>query len=150
MPYSAAQMFDLVAGIEHYPEFLPWCKEVRFLSRTKDKVLVDMRVGTRLFAETFRTEAVIDRPRAINVQYKSGPLSHLSNAWAFKPVGSKQCEVSFAVDFDFRSPILRAAMNIFFDKALTKMVAAFEKRAKELYRRRISTLPSAYTNGTMK
>lgn len=133
MPYSAAQMFDLVAGIEHYPEFLPWCKEVRFLSRARDKVVVDMRVGTRLFAETFRTEALFDRPLKITVHYKSGPLSHLSNAWAFKPVGAKQCEVSFEVDFDFRSPILRAAMRAFFDKALAKMVAAFEERAKGLY-----------------
>ncbi len=133
MPYSATQMFDLVAGIEHYPEFLPWCKEVRFLSRAKDKVVVDMRVGARLLNEVFRTEAVLERPRAITVRYMSGPLSHLSNAWAFKSMGRKQCEVSFDVDFDFRSPILRAAMRVFFDRALTKMVNAFEERAKFLF-----------------
>lgn len=133
LPYSAEQMFDLVADIERYPEFIPWCAEARILSRDKKAVLVDMFVGTKLFHEKFTTEAVLERPKAITVHYRSGPLSHLSNAWTFKAKTKKSCEISFHVDFDFRAPFLRAAMNIFFDKALKKMVAAFEARAAALY-----------------
>ena len=133
MPYSAGQMFDLVAGIERYPEFLPWCKAAHILSRDANTVLADLVIGYKLFQEKFISEVALDRPRAIMVQYRSGPLSHLSNAWEFAPKGRKGCEVSFHVDFDFHSPLLRAAMNIFFDKALSRMVTAFEARAQELY-----------------
>ena len=133
LPYSATQMFDLVADIEHYPAFLPWCKEARILSRDKTKVTADLVIGYKFFQEKFTSEVTMDRPRTITVHYRSGPLSHLSNAWEFKPKGRKGCEVSFHVDFDFHSPLLRAAMSVFFDKALSKMVAAFEERARELY-----------------
>ncbi|MGB9151512.1 MAG: type II toxin-antitoxin system RatA family toxin [Alphaproteobacteria bacterium] len=133
LPYSAGQMFDLVAGIEHYPEFLPWCKAAHILSRDKNKVVADLVIGYKMFQEKFISEVTLDRPHAITVQYRSGPLSHLSNAWEFKSKGRKGCEISFHVDFDFHSPLLRAAMSIFFDKALSKMVAAFEARAKEMY-----------------
>ena len=133
LPYSADQMFDLVAGIERYPDFLPWCKGAHILSRDKEGILADLVVGTSLFHEKFTTHVTLDRARAITVDYRSGPLSHLSNVWSFKPKGRKSCEISFAVDFDFRSPLLRAAMAVFFDRALIRMVAAFEERAKELY-----------------
>ncbi len=134
MPYTAAQMFDLVADIEHYPDFLPWCQKARILSRKKNKVTADLVIGYKLFQEKFTSEVVLDQPHSITVHYRSGPLSHLSNAWQFKAKGKKSCEVSFQVDFDFHSPLLRAAMNIFFDKALSKMVSAFETRAEKLYK----------------
>jgi coenzyme Q-binding protein COQ10 len=133
LPYSAAQMFDLVAGIEHYPEFLPWCKKADILSHNGDTVIADLIIGYKIFQEKFTSEVRLDKPRAIMVHYRSGPLSHLSNVWEFKPKGRKGCEISFSVDFDFNSPLLRAAMNVFFDKALSKMVASFEARAKDLY-----------------
>ena len=90
-------------------------------------------IGYKFFQEKFTSEVTLDRPRTITVHYRSGPLSHLSNAWEFKPKTRKSCEVSFHVDFDFHSPLLRAAMSVFFDKALSKMVAAFEERAQALY-----------------
>ncbi len=135
LPYSAAQMFDLVADIEHYPDFLPWCKDARILSRKTDVVLADLVIGYKLFQEKFTSEVILKRPSAIIVHYRSGPLSHLSNAWEFKNVvgRKKACELSFCVDFDFHSPLLRVAMSLFFDKALSKMVEAFETRAKALY-----------------
>jgi coenzyme Q-binding protein COQ10 len=133
LSYSAEQMYDLVTDIERYPDFLPWCKSAEIVSRDKNGVVADLVVGTRIFHEKFTSEVALVRPRAIAVRYCSGPLSHLSNTWEFKPKGRKACEVSFAVDFDFRSPILRAAMAAFFDRALTKMMTAFEARAKELY-----------------
>jgi coenzyme Q-binding protein COQ10 len=139
LPYSASQMFDLVAGIEHYPEFLPWCREARILSRDSKTVIADLVIGYKLFREKFTSEVTLDRPRAITVHYRSGPLSYLSNEWRFEPApagqgGRKACAILFNVDFDFRSPLLRAAMSVFFDKALSKMVEAFEARAAELYK----------------
>lgn len=133
LPYSAANMFDLVAAIEDYPAFLPWCKDARIVSRDARMVVADLVIGYKMFQEKFTSEVILDRPAAITVHYRSGPLSHLSNSWQFKPKGRKACELSFQVDFDFRSPLLRAAMNVFFDKALTKMVASFEQRAAQLY-----------------
>ena len=133
LPYSAEQIFDLVADIESSPAFLPWCKTARILSRGKGVIIADLVIGYKIFQEKFTSEVRLDRPCAIAVSYRSGPLSHLSNVWQFKPKGRKGCEVSFQVDFDFHSPLLRAAMNVFFDKALSKMVEAFEKRASALY-----------------
>jgi coenzyme Q-binding protein COQ10 len=133
LPYSADRMFDLVADIERYPDFLPWCKAAHILSRDGEHVVADLVVGTRLFQEKFTSEVTLERPCAITVHYCAGPLAHLSNAWEFKPKSRTSCEVSFALDFDFRSPLLRAAMAAFFDRALTKMVEAFEARARALY-----------------
>jgi coenzyme Q-binding protein COQ10 len=133
LPYTPEQMYTLVADIEKYPEFLPWCKEAVILSRDSVNVVADLIIGYKFFQERFTSQVTLRRPRAIKVHYRSGPLSHLSNAWEFKPHGKRECEVFFEVDFDFKSPLLRAAMNVFFDKALTKMVAAFEQRARFLY-----------------
>ncbi len=133
LPYKPEQLFDLVAGIERYPEFLPWCKAARLLEIKGNVVTADLIIGYKMFQEKFTSVVTLDRPCAITVQYKSGPLAHLSNQWAFKPVGAGACDLSFHVDFDFRSSLLRSAMEIFFDKALLKMVAAFEQRAKALY-----------------
>jgi coenzyme Q-binding protein COQ10 len=133
LPYSAEQMFDLVSDIERYPEFLPWCRATRIVSRKKKLVLADMTVGTKLFCEKFTTQVIFDKPRSIVVDYQSGPLSRLSNSWGFSPKGRKGCEVSFELDFDFRSPVLRAAMGVVFEPALRRMVSAFEERAQALY-----------------
>ncbi len=126
-------MFDLVADIERYPDFLPWCLEARIVSQTKSRVRADLVIGYKFFRETFSSEVAIDRPHRLTVHYRSGPLSHLSNQWIFTPKGRKACAVSFQVDFDFHSPILRAAISLLFDKALKRMGEAFEKRAKALY-----------------
>lgn len=133
LSYTPDQLFDLVAGIERYPEFLPWCKAARILERSDNIVTADLIIGYKMFQEKFTSVVTLDRPHSISVQYKSGPLAHLSNQWGFKPVGKNACELSFHVDFDFRSSLLRSAMEMFFDKALLKMVAAFEERAKALY-----------------
>ncbi len=133
LPYTAEQMFLLVSDVARYPDFLPWCKAAHILSRDEDGLVADLVVGTKLFQEKFTSRVTFERPSSIVVQYVAGPLSHLSNAWGFEPKGEKACEVSFNVDFDFRSPILSAAMAAFFDRAMAKMVEAFEKRARQLY-----------------
>jgi len=133
LPYTPEQLFELVAAIESYPEFLPWCKGARILSRTPTAVKADLIIGYKMFQEKFTSEVTLDRPRSISVSYASGPLSHLSNQWGFKASGQGRCELSFHVAFDLRSTILKAALEPFFDKALTKMAAAFEARAQQLY-----------------
>ena len=132
LPYTPEQLFDLVAGIERYPEFLPWCKGARILERNEDAIKADLIIGYKMFQEKFTSFVTLNRPKAISVQYMSGPLSRLTNEWQFAPAKGG-CELSFQVDFDFQSPLLRAAMEMFFDKALRKMVMAFEERAGELY-----------------
>lgn len=132
LPYTPAQLFDLVADVERYPEFLPWCKGARIRERTETSITADLIIGYKMFQEKFTSVVTLDQPRSISVQYLSGPLSHLTNQWTFSPADDG-CELSFHVDFDFRSPLLRSAMEMFFDKALRKMVEAFEERARELY-----------------
>jgi len=134
LPYSAEQMFDLVADVERYPDFLPWCTGMRIVKRDEKNIVAIMIVGTKLLHEKFTSHVMLDRPKAIRVRYVAGPLSHLTNTWEFKPKGPKSCEVSFDLNFDFRSPLFRAAMTSFFDHALAKMVAAFEARAAALYK----------------
>lgn len=133
LPYTPSQLFDLVIEIERYPEFLPWCRRTRVRERSDGKIVSDMEIGYKLFSETFTSLVTVKRPRKIMVEYVSGPLSRLSNAWEFEPSGKSACKLSFKVDFDFRSPLMRAAMEIFFDKALSRMVSAFEARAIEIY-----------------
>ena len=132
LPYTPQQMFDLVAGVEHYPEFLPWCRGARIKERKGNTITADLIIGYKVFQEKFTSVVTLDRPSKISVEYVSGPLSRLANEWEFRASG-KGCEVSFHVDFDFHSPFLSSVMEIFFDKALSKMVAAFEARAAQIY-----------------
>jgi coenzyme Q-binding protein COQ10 len=133
LPYTPEQLFDLVAGVEHYPAFLPWCKAVRIRERSDETIAADLIIGYKMIQETFASVVILNKPRTITVQYISGPLSHLTNKWDFRS-RDDGCDLSFQVDFDFSSPLLRSMMNMFFDKALRKMVSAFETRAKELYK----------------
>lgn len=133
LPYTPAQLFDLVIAIERYPEFLPWCRRAKARERPDGKIVSDMEIGYKLFSERFTSLVTASRPERIVVEYVSGPLSRLSNAWEFERSGKSACKLSFKVDFDFRSPLMRAAMEMFFDKALSRMVSAFESRAKEVY-----------------
>jgi coenzyme Q-binding protein COQ10 len=137
LPFSPDQLFDLVADIERYPEFLPWCLGARIREREGDTVTADLVIGYKMFRETFTSVVTLDRPHAIAVSYRSGPLAHLANNWQFAP-GFKDgvrggCELSFHVAFDFHSRLLAAVMEPFFDKALSRMAEAFEKRAEALY-----------------
>ena len=133
LPFRPEQLFDLVADIGRYPEFLPWCKGARILERTEDRVTADLVIGYKMFREKFTSLVTLERPRRISVQYLSGPLAHLKNDWQFEPAGKGGCELSFHVEFDFRSHMLGAIMEPFFEKALSKMAGAFEERAKQLY-----------------
>lgn len=139
LPYSPRQLFDLVADIAKYPEFLPWCLGARINSRetrgAEDIVMADLVVGTRIFRETFTSRVTLSPqgdPPAIAVEYVKGPMRHMENRWAFVAEGTGT-RLVFHVAFEFRSALLEKMMGAFFDDASRKMVAAFETRAKALY-----------------
>ena len=133
LPFRPEQLFDLVAAIERYPEFLPWCKGARILKREGNIVTADLIAGYKMFRERFTSAVTLHPPRAISVEYLSGPLTHLKNDWEFNAAGKTGCDLVFNVEFDFRSRVLGGMMEMFFEKALRKMAQAFEERARELY-----------------
>src|ERR1700753_3579700 len=106
LPFTPEQLFDLVADIGRYPEFLPWCKGARILKREGNNVTADLIIGYKMFQEKFTSYVTLDPSRAIAVEYLSGPLTHLKNDWQFRPAPKGGCELSFNVEFDFRSSIL--------------------------------------------
>ena len=133
LPYSCEQMFDLVADVARYPEFLPWVIATRVKSESETKLRADMLVGFKAIREKFTSEVTKDRPAAIDVRYVDGPLRDLDNAWRFTPREDGGCEVDFCVDFTFKNRVFEALAGQYFDRAFRKMVAAFEARADELY-----------------
>lgn len=137
MPYSADQMYDLIADVASYPEFLPWCVAARIKSReTVDNTEVidaDLVISFKLFREKFGSRVTL-RPdtKQIDVEYLDGPFRYLNNHWTFVPK-DEGCEVDFFVDFEFKSPILQALIGVVFNEAMQRIVKAFEARAHDLY-----------------
>lgn len=133
LPYSAEQMFDLVADVAKYREFLPWVIATRVRSESDTEMLADMVVGFKSIRETFTSRVMKTRPSQIAVHYVDGPLSDLDNVWTFRAIDDTSCEIDFAVDFEFKNRVFQAIAGQYFDRAFRKMVAAFEMRAGELY-----------------
>ncbi len=133
LPYTPAQMFDLVADVASYPRFLPWVVAIRVRSDSETEMLADMIVGFKSLKETFTSRVVKERPGHVHVDYVDGPLKHLSNDWRFESDGQGGCLVHFSVDFAFKNRIFEMLAGQMFDRALRKMIGAFETRAAELY-----------------
>ena len=133
LPYSAEQMFDLVADVARYPEFLPWVIATRVRSDSETEMVADMVVGFKSIREKFASRVTKDRPHEIDVHYLDGPLRDLDNLWQFRPLDENSCEVDFRVSFSFRNKMFEALAGQYFDSAFRRMVAAFESRAHELY-----------------
>jgi len=132
LAYTPEQLFDLVADIERYPEFLPWCVGARIKERRPDLIVADLIIGFRMFRERFTSRVSLDRPRRIDVEYAEGPFRYLNNHWTFTS-DPKGCRVDFFVDFEFRSRLLQRLIEVLFSEAVRRMVGAFEKRARDLY-----------------
>ena len=138
VPHGAAQMFDLVADIRRYPEFLPWCKALRVRSEETDEqgrglVTADMVARFKGFEERFTTRVTLDKPNlAIDVAYIDGPFKRLINAWRFQPLESGS-RVDFDIDFEFRSRVLQLLAKTMMEKALLKLSEAFVQRADQVY-----------------
>jgi len=133
LPYTPDQMFDLVADVEHYPEFLPWVSGMRVRSDSATETLADMIVGFKSLRETFTSRVVKARPDHLHVDYVDGPLKHLSNDWRFRPADDGGVLVDFTVDFAFKNRLFEMIAGQMFDAALRKMIGAFETRAAQLY-----------------
>lgn len=133
LPYTAEQLFDLVADVARYPEFLPWCIGARIKRREKDLLVADLMIGFKMVRERFTSRVTLNRPGRIDVAYTEGPFRYLNNHWIFTPVGQSECEIDFYVDFEFRSRLLQRVIGLLFDEAVRRMVGSFERRADELY-----------------
>ena len=143
LPYSCEQMFDLVADVDRYPEFLPWVVATRVRADSETEMTADMLVGFKAIREKFTSRVTKERPHSILVHYVDGPLRDLDNSWAFEPDGEGACRIDFCVDFTFKNRVFEALAGQYADRAFRKMVAAFETRAAELYGSSSSSATSA-------
>lgn len=142
LPYSAEQMFDLVADVARYGEFLPWVIATRVRSNSDTEMLADMVVGFKSLRESFTSRVAKVRPRELAVHYVDGPLSDLDNVWTFRPIDEGTCEIDFVVDFTFKNRLFERIAGQYFDRAFRKMVEAFETRAAQLYGSKSSSAQS--------
>jgi len=132
--YRPEQMFDLVADIERYPEFLPWCIGARIRERNDTLVVADLIIGFKMIRERFTSRVSLDRDRlTIEVTYADGPFKQMSNRWRFEPTEDGRCRIDFYVAFEFRSAMLQKLIGVLFHEAVRRMVGAFETRARKLY-----------------
>ena len=137
--HSAEQMFNLVADVERYPEFVPLCHSLKIRQRTPgpagtEIVVADMTVSFKLVRETFTSRVTLDRPNLkIMVEYLKGPFSNLENRWTFEPKSETDCDVGFYLAYEFKSRMLGMLMGTMFDTAFQRFAAAFEKRADVVY-----------------
>lgn len=143
LQWSAEEMYDLVADVKRYPEFLPWVVATRIKSDSETEMVADMMVGFSALREKFTSRVHKERPGRIAVEYVDGPLKRLSNTWRFAPHEDGGCVIDFNVDFTFRSAIFEKLAGQYLDRAFRKMVAAFETRAEKLYGSRSSSATSA-------
>jgi len=140
--HSAPEMFDLVADVERYPEFVPLCHSLKIRQRTPrengiEVIVADMTVSFKLVKETFTSEVALDRANLkITVRYLRGPFSNLENRWTFEPKDANACEVGFFIAYEFKNRMLAMLMGSMFDAAFARFSAAFEKRADMIYGKR--------------
>jgi coenzyme Q-binding protein COQ10 len=126
-------MFDLVADVKRYQEFLPWVAATRVRSDSETLMVADLVVGFKSLKETFTSRVTKQRPDRVMVEYIEGPLKYLENSWSFRPDGKGGTEIGFCVDFAFKNRIFEALAGQMFDRALRRMIGAFEARAHDLY-----------------
>ena len=141
LPYSAQQMFDLVADIESYPQFLPWNSAARIRSRETrpdgtEEIAADLVISFKVFRERFGSRVVLwpqAEPLRIDTEYLDGPFKHMRSGWTFTDRPGGGCHVEFFVDFEFKNMILQKLIGVVFHEAMMRIVRAFEARAKVLY-----------------
>jgi coenzyme Q-binding protein COQ10 len=137
--HSATEMFDLVADVERYPQFVPLCQSLTVRRRTKDAegrdiIVADMTVAYKMIRETFTSRVTLDpTKREILVEYLEGPFRTMNNRWSFRPAGEQACDVEFFIAYEFRSRTLGLLMGGIFDAAFRRFSVAFERRADQVY-----------------
>ncbi len=143
LPYTPEQLFDLVADVARYDEFLPWVVAVRIRSSSERETIADLVVGFNAFKERFSSRVVKNRPTEICVDYVEGPLKYLHNEWTFERSADGGTNLHFSVDFAFKSRLFETLAGSMFDRALRRMTNAFELRAAQLYGMSSSSAQSA-------
>ncbi|WP_282029444.1 type II toxin-antitoxin system RatA family toxin [Paracoccus marcusii] len=142
LPYSARQMYDLVADIESYPQFLPWNSAARIRTRTTrpdgaEEITADLVISFKVFRERFGSRVVLwpeqDGVWKIDTEYLDGPFKYMRSGWSFKDRPEGGCHVEFFVDFEFKNAILQRLIGVVFHEAMSRIVRAFEDRARKLY-----------------
>ena len=142
LPYSACQMYDLVADIESYPQFLPWNSAARIRTRTTrpdgaEEIAADLVISFKVFRERFGSRVVLwpeqDGVWKIDTEYLDGPFKYMRSGWSFKDRPEGGCHVEFFVDFEFKNAILQRLIGVVFHEAMSRIVRAFEDRARKLY-----------------
>lgn len=135
LPYTPKQMFDLVADVESYEKFAPWCSKSRITKRqSKNVFFADMVVGYKLFKEKFSSKVILEPSKHIYIEYQKGPLKHLVNHWRFSEGPGGSCIIDFSVEFEFKNSLLQGMAQVFFQEIIKRMVSAFEARAAEIYK----------------
>jgi coenzyme Q-binding protein COQ10 len=136
--HAVSDMFDLVADVERYPEFVPLCQSLKIGQRTseagKEVIVADMTVAYKLIRQTFTSRVTLDRAKLeILVEYLEGPFQSLNNHWTFRPVDEHTCDVDFFISYEFRSRTLGLLMGTMFDAAFRRFAGAFQRRADQVY-----------------
>jgi coenzyme Q-binding protein COQ10 len=138
LPYSPQQLFELVADVEKYPEFVPWMMAARIRRRDGNTVWVDLEVGTRLLRKRFATRAVLHPPSRIEISSEDALFQRYDQCWTLRQATDGGTVVEFAADFAFRSRLLQLTMNAFLQEAAALMVSAFKHRARAIYGRGVA------------
>ncbi|MEZ5813533.1 MAG: type II toxin-antitoxin system RatA family toxin [Alphaproteobacteria bacterium] len=134
LPYTPEQMFALVAAVDKYHEFLPWCVASRINSREGEGLFyADLVVGYKMIRERFSSKVLLEAPDHIYIEYLKGPLKHLKNHWRFTGEADGSCLIDFSVEFEFKNKALQGLAQVFFKEVIHRMVSAFEGRAAEIY-----------------
>jgi coenzyme Q-binding protein COQ10 len=132
LAYTAEELFEIVANVNDYPRFVPWCSGAHVRSASETEIIADLTIGFGPFQESFASQVTLERPRQVLVHAIDGPLEHLTNSWTFTPAGDRT-QVDFVIDFQFKSHLLDHVANNMFQEAATRMMSAFESRAHLLH-----------------
>lgn len=134
LPYTPEQMFALVAAVDQYADFLPWCVASRINKRESEALFyADLVVGYKMIRERFSSKVILEQDQSIHIEYLRGPLKHLKNQWRFIKEPDGSCLIDFSVEFEFKNKALQGLANLFFKEVIHRMVSAFEARAAEIY-----------------
>ncbi len=131
LPYSQKALFDIVADVRSYPDFLPWCQQAIIHSESDTEILADLVIGYGPLSERYTSLVKLTPNTRVDVDYQTGPFKYLDNYWLFKELGPKSTEVEFYIDFQFKSFLKQKAISSVFDNSADSLMTAFEQRAKE-------------------
>lgn len=133
LSYTPKQLFDLIADVSRYPDFLPWVDSTNVYDIKEDSFTADVMIGYKIFTYPYKCRVHLKPDHRINIEYLTGPFHHLNNYWILTPLNDKLTEIDFYIDFEFNNPMLQSLLTPVFSEAVNRMISAFEKRAAEIY-----------------